>query len=371
MRRCSLGEETGYLVKHSKRKGRDLNYDFMPALLEIIERPSHIAGKIIIVSITLLVVATFLWAYFARLDVVVNGQGVIVAKEDDSTIVSLNNGEVRNIYVQDGSLVEMGDVLLELDTTEIDTYKKNMEQQMQKLEVKKEILSVYMENLEAEIHTEDYRAEYVSLVRGLVLENAIYQEQVKLYPAEKDYITLQYEQVLAETAESVENELEQCRFQMERYENEALQMVIRAPVSGVVSDMSLHSPGEKVLASAALMKIVPKEPTLIFQSYIFDKDISDIKAGDQVQIKLQAYPFADYGAVYGNIDSVSEEAKTIEGVGNVYIAEITFHDGLNENISLRQGLTGTAEIKIGTRSAMEYFMEPVTDGLHNSLKENK
>lgn len=370
MSRHSLGEKAGYLEKYNKKRDRYLKYDFMPALLEVIERPSHIAGKIIIFAITMLVVTAFLWAYFARIDVVVNGQGMIVARENNSTIVSLCNGEVSNIYVQDGSLVKKGDVLMELDTAEIDTYIKTIERQMHKLEVKKEILSIYMEDLETEIQAEDYDEEYASLVNGIILENEIYHEQIKLYPTETEYITLQYKQLLAEDADSVENELEQSRFQLERYENEMSQMVIYSPISGVVSDMVLHNPGENVLASAALMKIVPEEPSLIFQSYIFDKDISDIKVGDQVQIKLQAYPFADYGAVYGSIYSISEEAKTIEGVGNVYVTEITFDEGLNDNILLRQGLTGMAEIKIGTRSVMEYFLEPITDGLSNSLKEN-
>lgn len=366
----SLGEKAEYLAKYNKKRDRYLKYDFMPALLEIIERPSHIAAKIIILSITMLVVTAFLWAYYAKIDVVVNGQGMVVAKEDDSTIISLCNGEISSIYVQDGSLVKKGDILIELDTEEIDIYRKNIESQMQKLEVKKEILSIYMENLEAEIHTEDYTEEYAGLINSAIFENEIYHEQIRLYPAEKDYIALQYRQLIAEEADSVENELEQCRFQLERYENEASQMVITAPVSGIVSDMALHNPGENVPASTALMKIIPGEPSLIFRSYIFDKDISDIEVGSQVQIKLQAYPFADYGAVYGSIYSISEEAETIEGVGNVYIAEITFDEGLNDNILLRQGLTGMVEIKVGTRSVMEYFLEPITEGLSNSLKEN-
>ena len=370
MDRHNLGEKAGYLAKYNKKRDRYLKYDFMPALLEVIERPSHIAGKIIIFSITMLVITAFLWAYFARIDVVVNGQGMVVVKEDDSTIVSLCNGEIRSIYVQDGSMVKKGDVLIELDTEGIDIYRKNIEYQMQKLEVRREILSIYMENLEAEINTEDYAAGYESLLNSVILENAIYHEQIRLYPSEKDYIALQYRQMIAEEVESVENELEQCRFQLERYENEALQMVITAPVSGIVSDMALHNPGENVLASAALMRIMPAEPSLIFQSYIFDKDISGIEVGSQVQIKLQAYPFADYGAIYGRIYSISDEAETIEGVGNVYIAEITFDEGLNDKILLRQGLTGTVEIKVGTRSVMEYFLEPITDGLSNSLKEN-
>ena len=35
---------TEYILKHSRKKDKELKYDFMPSLLEIIERPAHKAG---------------------------------------------------------------------------------------------------------------------------------------------------------------------------------------------------------------------------------------------------------------------------------------------------------------------------------------
>lgn len=37
-------ERTEYALKHSRKHDRELKYDFMPAMLEIIERPAHKAG---------------------------------------------------------------------------------------------------------------------------------------------------------------------------------------------------------------------------------------------------------------------------------------------------------------------------------------
>ena len=41
----------------------------------------------------------------------------------------------------------------------------------------------------------------------------------------------------------------------------------------------------------------------------------------------------------------------------------------NPDIQITAGLTGSVEIKTGTRSVMEYFLEPVIDGFGNSMKE--
>ena len=38
---------TEYALKHSKKHDKELKYDFMPSMLEIIERPAHIAGTVI------------------------------------------------------------------------------------------------------------------------------------------------------------------------------------------------------------------------------------------------------------------------------------------------------------------------------------
>ena len=41
---------TEYILKHSRKKDKELKYDFMPSFLEIIERPAHKAGTVIILS---------------------------------------------------------------------------------------------------------------------------------------------------------------------------------------------------------------------------------------------------------------------------------------------------------------------------------
>ena len=41
----------------------------------------------------------------------------------------------------------------------------------------------------------------------------------------------------------------------------------------------------------------------------------------------------------------------------------------NPNIRVMSGLTGSVEVKIGTRSVMRYFLDPIMKGFGESLKE--
>ena len=42
---------TEYALRHSRKHDKELKYDFMPSMLEIIERPAHKAGTVIILGI--------------------------------------------------------------------------------------------------------------------------------------------------------------------------------------------------------------------------------------------------------------------------------------------------------------------------------
>lgn len=44
-------------------------------------------------------------------------------------------------------------------------------------------------------------------------------------------------------------------------------------------------------------------------------------------------------------------------------------EGFNEEIKLMSGMSGTVEIDVGKRSVLDYFLEPILQGMKNSLKE--
>ena len=68
---------TEYIIKNNKKHDRELKYDFMPQLLEIIEKPAHKAGTVIIVSLFSLLLVAVIWASLSKLDVVITSTGNI------------------------------------------------------------------------------------------------------------------------------------------------------------------------------------------------------------------------------------------------------------------------------------------------------
>ena len=107
-----------------------------------------------------------------------------------------------------------------------------------------------------------------------------------------------------------------------------------------------------------------------FEGYIANKDVSNIKVGDKVQLKLEAYSYSDYGSVEGEIIYISPSTISNESSQSLYkvwvqIDEVNCHN----EIELVSGMTGNVEVKVGTRTVMDYFLEPILGNLDKSLKE--
>jgi hemolysin D len=92
-------------------------YDFLPAALEITEKPASPAGRAIAATIILFFCLALGWSFWGEVDIVATAPGKIIPSGRTKTIQPLEIGIVRAIRVQDGQAVHAGDVLIELDPT--------------------------------------------------------------------------------------------------------------------------------------------------------------------------------------------------------------------------------------------------------------
>ncbi len=92
--------------------------EFLPAALEILERPPSPVGIALIAGIGILALLTLVWAYFGWIDVVAVAQGKIQPTGRVKIIQPLETGKVVTLNVQNGQHVEPGSILVELDNSD-------------------------------------------------------------------------------------------------------------------------------------------------------------------------------------------------------------------------------------------------------------
>ena len=139
---------------------------------------------------------------------------------------------------------------------------------------------------------------------------------------------------------------------------------ILAPVDGTIAQSSVHTVGGVVEASKPIMLVVPKDCLLVAEVNILNKDIAFVKVGQDVSIKLEAFPFTKFGTVRGRVESVGMDAIEDDKLGLVYpaIIKIVKRNYPKLNLSeLTPGMTATVDIRTGDRKIIEYFLSPIEE----------
>ncbi|MBR0795963.1 HlyD family type I secretion periplasmic adaptor subunit [Bradyrhizobium jicamae] len=90
---------------------------FLPAALEITERPPSPVGRAIAACIIAIFCVALVWASVGSVDIVATATGKVVPGGRTKLIQPFETGVVRAIHVRDGQSVKAGDVLIELDPT--------------------------------------------------------------------------------------------------------------------------------------------------------------------------------------------------------------------------------------------------------------
>lgn len=117
--------------------------DFLPAVLELLEKPPSPAGRWILWSILLVVAAAVVWAVYGRVDIVAVAHGKIIPAGSIKAVQPAQLGIVRNLYVTEGQRVTAGEPLIELDPTVNDADRERLAGQIDSASSERERLRYF------------------------------------------------------------------------------------------------------------------------------------------------------------------------------------------------------------------------------------
>jgi HlyD family secretion protein len=154
-------------------------------------------------------------------------------------------------------------------------------------------------------------------------------------------------------------------------------VVVTAPVDGIVLDVAPRTEGSVLREAEPLLTIVPKDAPLIAEITIASADVGDTRAGADVHLKIDAFPYQRFGMVAGRLQSVGEESFAPEATpsgrgGAFHRARVALADAQlpqGPGGRLIPGMTLSAEIASGSRGVLSYFLNPLTRSLTESLRE--
>ena len=148
---------------------------------------------------------------------------------------------------------------------------------------------------------------------------------------------------------------------------------LTAPVDGVVQQLAIHTAGGVVTPAQVLLVLVPDNAEVTAEVILENKDIGFVREGQEVEVKLETFPFTRYGTVPATVTRISADAVQDEKRGAVFMATLKLSKATLEvegkTIRLAPGMNLSAEVKTGTRRAISYLLSPIQQHADEAGKE--
>jgi HlyD family secretion protein len=149
---------------------------------------------------------------------------------------------------------------------------------------------------------------------------------------------------------------------------------LEAPCDGIVLDVAARAAGSVLHEAEPLITILPAGAAMIADVSVPSAQIGQLAPGQNVVLKVDAFPYQQHGLVHGVVRSVAEESVPDPQSGaathRVQITLVQQGKGaMADGETLFPGMTVTAEVNVGARNVLAYFLYPITRGFSESLRE--
>jgi hemolysin D len=199
------------------------------------------------------------------------------------------------------------------------------------------------------------------------------QEAEAELSAKIDHYQSQFRKQTIETLAESSQRLAAIQQEIVKAEVRTQAQILRAPVTGVVQQLQIHTIGGVVTPAQELMRIVPDEENLEVEALLENKDIGFVEVGQNVEVKIDAFPFTKYGTIDGTLVDISNDAVVDEVKGLVFKTQVALERSVmrigKRKVQLTPGMSVTVEVKTGTRRVIEFFLAPLLRYKQESIRE--
>jgi len=187
----------------------------------------------------------------------------------------------------------------------------------------------------------------------------------------------------ARELEKAQDELASVSEESNKAQHRANLVTLTAPRDGVVLSVAEQATGAVVQQGTPLVTLTPLGDTLRVEALLRPEDVADVHVGQKVRLKLEALPFQKHGTLTGKLRVLSPNIVTDRTpgtqdlpeqerkIGYRMVIDITENNLTNvgEAFQLLPGMKAMAELQLGKRTVISYFLYPVLRVFDESLRE--
>jgi len=372
---------------------------------------------IIFGSLFALIIPFLIWASWATLDQISHAQGQVIATAKTQEIQAAADGVIEKMFVKEGQHVKVGEklVLLEQEkaqaayddskakvaalkatlarlqaevydkplvfpdevkeypefiSNQTELFKRRQQALNDEISALRESLSLAQEELSNNLPLLESgdigSSEIIRLKRQVSdLKGQISNKRNKYFQDSQAEMTKAEEELSTK-----EQELADRKVSLEWTD-------IRSPMDAIVKNILITTKGARVRPGDIIMELVPFGDKLIIEAKLPTTDVSFVKKGQKVAVKLDAYDYSIYGIFDGTVDYISPDTlieKTPQGDKYYFRVKIVLDETKliaknGKEIEVTPGMTTQVDIITGERTVWQYLTKPITKTLSEAFHE--
>ncbi|MCH7396480.1 HlyD family secretion protein [Belliella sp. DSM 107340] len=358
--------------------------------------------------VLLLLIAIFISIFIIKVDVNVNGVGMIKAIDNKSDLRSIVTGNIDSVFVVENSRVKKGDKIFTVKTNILEEQSGNTKRLVSEYQSQINDLTFLIQKTnrfewgsipklsnpnyqqeanfffqklndlkeQFELNKKEFKRSELLYESGAIAE-AEFDRSKQLYESSKNAVLASYSQQAA----LWQSNLNQIRLLLQDLKSKDAQIdeeikfyTVESPVDGFIQDIRQLFPGASVASGETLAEITP-DGDLIAEVYVEPKDIGFINPNTPVKFQVDAFNYNEWGFLEGNIESISNDVF-IQSDGKPYfkircglpMEEMSLKNGYKGQ--LLKGMTVQARFSFTRRRIVNLLFDKVDDWVNPNIASN-
>lgn len=383
---------------------------FMNDVQESLLAQTTPGSRLVLYMVLAVLTSGLVWAHFARVEEITQGEAKIISKSREQVIQSLEGGILAEMSVREGDVVAAGQMLLKIDPTRANaSYREALSKVIslkaaiarlraeaygQPLQFDAQVLSAPEE---VENETRAYNARRRALVESVAALERSYAlsmreislaeplaakgllSDVELLRMRRQANDIKSQVVERQNRYKAEANSELAKLEMELSQtNENLvgradvveRTTLSAPVRGTIKNVRVNTIGGVIQPGEHILEIVPLEDQLLVEGKIRPKDVAFLRPGLPATVKITAYDYAIYGGLTGKVEHISpdtlkDDQKAASGRPDdtyyrvLVLTEKSALQAGDKQLPIIPGMVASVEIRTGEKTVLEYLLKPI------------
>lgn len=356
------------------------------------------------------VAAFLIWAALAWVAEIVRAPGQVVSAARPQIVQNLEGGILAELSVAEGDVVEAGQVLARLQSTQYAAEADRLRDEIAALELRRARLEAEIAGRSDFEPPADLAARLPAVAaseRALIgaraadvaarsagaaeimqqaraemelLEGMLDRKLVPLIDvtrarkafgdAEARHSDIVTQAALERAGEHAETlaKLAGLRQGLKAAEDKLERTVLRAPMRGVVNALSVTTIGGVVQPGQEIMQIIPAGDDLAIEARVKPRDIAQVRVGQKATVKLSAYDYTVWGTLAAEVTVVSADAFRDERARDDRAEphyRVTLRidpaslQGRAAAMQIRPGMQAEVELQTGGKTVLTYLVKPL------------